>query len=472
MPWTPSLPSEDAPIYLRIARAVVADVRDGRLRPGDRLPGARTLAAQLGVHRHTVDAAMRELRAQGWLESQPRSGVRVAVSLPVVPFATTSPAPLRRPLPDRPAPRMPRLTPPARLTLEGGRPDLRLLPIHELTAAWRRALRGGGRRLLDYGDPQGHRALREVLGAWLRDRRGLKLEPEGLLITRGAQQALFLTAMACFSPGDRVAVEALGYAPCWEAFRAVGVHLVPIPVDPHGIDVDALARADVQGVYLTPHHQYPTMVPLSPARRQALLQLAYDRRMLIVEDDYDHELHYAGSPRLPLAHADPHGLIVYVGTLSKALAPGLRVGFLCAHPEVIRRMTALRVAIDRQGDAVTERAVAEVIGLGILDRHIRHMQRVYADRAALTHALATDALRLPVPRPDGGLSLWAPSPVDPARLRQACEARGVSFRIGADHTFDGADAPFLRLGFSNLHEAELREAFSVIHDEVRRLGGG
>lgn len=494
MNWLPVVPTGSSALFLRIARAIADDVRAGRIRQGERLPGARTLALGLGVHRNTVAAAYRELCGEGWLYSVPRGGMRVAVGLGsgpgsgvasgvgrarstkrTSPPTSALPAPVPRlgfVLPDLWLPPPPETQPPGILFLQGGQPDLRLLPLPALGRAWRRALRGSGRKLVDYGDPRGLPSLREALAGWLRGRRGLAVGPEGIMVTRGAQQALYLLAHGVFARGDRVAVEALGYPPAWAALRLAGLEPVPVRVDAEGMDVDALAALDVRGVYLTPHHQYPTMVALSPARRQRLLGLAADRRMVVVEDDYDHELHYFGRPRLPLAHADPAGVVVYVGTLSKALAPGLRVGFVAAPPEVLDRLARLRVAVDRQGDAVTERAVAELLEEGEVDRHIARMHRVYSARGALLAERVRAELGVEQPEPEGGLALWVRSPVDPERLRAACLRRGVGFRIGREYRFDGGAEPHLRLGYANLAEDELRAAMGVIGAELRGLVGG
>src|SRR5262249_30085891 len=159
---------------------------------------------------------------------------------------------------------------------------------------------------------------------------------------------------------------------------AAGAAVVPVPVDGDGIDVDALERlashTPLRAVYVTPHHQYPTTVTLKAARRLALLALARAGRMAIVEDDYDHEFHYAGRPVLPLASADRAGLVVYIGTLSKVLAPGLRIGYLVAPPAVLRSASAIRSLLDTQGDQPTEAAVAALIEDGELQRHLARVR--------------------------------------------------------------------------------------------------
>src|SRR5207244_1344963 len=158
--------------------------------------------------------------------------------------------------------------------------------------------------------------------------------------------ALDLAARALIRPGDAVAVEAYGYRPAWEALRLAGAELIPLPVDDHGMRIDALralvSARRVRAVYVTPHHQYPTTALLAPGRRIELLEIARTERIAVLEDDYDHEFHYEGRPVLPLASADPGGVVVYIGTLSKLLAPGLRLGFAVAPRAMIERMAALR----------------------------------------------------------------------------------------------------------------------------------
>jgi GntR family transcriptional regulator / MocR family aminotransferase len=230
--------------------------------------------------------------------------------------------------------RLPSL-PPGTLNLSNGAPDVRLVPAQAIGRAYRRVLARRGADLLAYGDPEGHPALRAALASMLASTRGLAVTADDILVTRGSQMALTLTARALLRPGDVVAVEQFGYRPAWEAFRAAGATVVPVPIDRDGLDVDALkrlaSRTTLRALYVTPHHQYSTTVTLKAASRLALLALARAKRIAIIEDDYDHEFHFDGRPVLPLASADRTGLVVYIGTLSKILAPGLRVGYIAAH---------------------------------------------------------------------------------------------------------------------------------------------
>ena len=342
--------SSETPLFLRIARAVMNDIRRGRLKPGTVLPSSRSLSTSLGVHRNTVLSAYRELSAEGWIETTPAQGTFVSASIPEV-IAPRANAKVRPNIPTRlgfdlPSRIVPTYYAPNNtrglIELSAGKPDVRLLPTDIIARAYRRAARTADKRLFDYGDPRGDEHLRLALAKMFSAVRGVVANPEEVLVTRGSQMALDVLSRALVSSEDVVAVEALGYRPAWEALGQTGARLVPVPVDEEGLSVDALEdlleREPIRLLYLTPHHQYPSTVVLSPSRRLRLLELARIHRFAILEDDYDHEFHYDGRPVLPLASADRSGVVVYMGTLSKILAPGLRIGFVVAPVPLIERL--------------------------------------------------------------------------------------------------------------------------------------
>jgi GntR family transcriptional regulator/MocR family aminotransferase len=460
---------------MQIARSLTGDIQRGRLRPGDRLPGSRRLAQSLHVHRNTVLAALAELTAEGWIETAPGRGTFVTHTIvdpsgkplsrrlgPRTHVATSLPFAL----PEPPAPYRPPDLPPGTLNLSNGAPDVRLVPARAIGRAYRRVLGLHGAELLAYGDPQGHAGLRTALASLLASTRGLSVGCADILVTRGSQMALALAARALLHPGDTVAVEALGYRPAWEAFRAAGAAVVPVAVDGDGIDVDALERlashTTLRAVYVTPHHQYPTTVTLKAARRLALLALAHAGRMAIIEDDYDHEFHYDGRPVLPLASADHGALVVYIGTLSKVLAPGLRIGYLVAPPAVLHNASAIRSVLDIQGDQATEAAVAALIEEGEVQRHVARVRRVYANRRevlanSLRRAFGDGVTFALAP---GGMALWVRlhMSVDVDEWARRSIRHGVSWYTGRRYTFDGEPKPFARFSFACLNERELPEA--------------
>jgi GntR family transcriptional regulator / MocR family aminotransferase len=462
----------DTPLYVAISRAIAGDIARKRLKQGERLPGERSLAAMLGVNRNTVHAALQELIAQGWLEAVPARGVFVrAPSQADQPRLSARGVELRAELPARPAyeleQRAPQTLSSQGLQLTGGIPDPRLFP-HELYArSYRRVLARHGTRLLDYADPYGEPTLRRALADMLSRLRGLAAGAQDVLVTRGSQQAIWLAAHALLRPGDRIGVEEFGYPPAWSAFRSTGAELIPLAVDEDGVRMDALERALRQGLralYLTPHHQYPTMVALSAQRRLRVLQLAREYRCAVLEDDYAHEFQYQGRPRLPLASVDHHGSVIYIGTLSKILMPGLRIGYAVAPRPVLEAMAALRQTVDRQGDLAAEAAVAELIDDGELERHTRRMRRVYeARRDVLAGALEQSfKTRLSFDLPAGGMAFWIRvHGRDPRRWVERAEKQGVLFRAGADYALSCTDVPFVRMGFTRLDERELVRAVKL-----------
>lgn len=451
----------------------MSEIRRGRLRAGERLPGTRTLAASLLVNRNTVLAAYEELLGEGWIESSRARGTFVSLALPEVRPRAFSRGTPRKEVPGRagfdvgPGPDVG--LPATRsqgIQMSSGSPDVRLTPGALLARAFRRAVRRQSRSTLAYGFPHGHPDLRAALATMLAATRGLATTPEDVAVTAGSQMALDLVSRALLRPGDRVAVEQIGYRPAWLAFQQHGARLVPIPVDACGLDVAALANAaerePIRAVYVTPHHQYPTTATLSAGRRISLLELARRLRIAVIEDDYDHEFHYDGRPILPMASADRAGVVVYVGTLTKVVAPGVRLGYVVAPRPLLESVAAHRYILDRQGDHTLECAVAELLDQGDVQRHARRARRIYQarrDGAVKTlRAELGDAVSFTVP--SGGISIWtgvAPQ-IDVDAWAARAGQRGVSIQTARAYSFDGRPRPFFRLGFAALDEQEMREA--------------
>jgi GntR family transcriptional regulator/MocR family aminotransferase len=342
-----------------------------------------------------------------------------------------------------------------------------LFPLDALARAYRHAGRANGGELLSYsGNPSGEPRLRAALARLLSETRNIVVDASDVLVTRGSQMAVHLIAQALIRPGDAVAVEELGYPAASQALRAAGAELLPIPIDEHGLDVGDLARRlerrAIRAVYITPHHHYPTTVTLAPDRRLELLELARRHRFAIIEDDYDQEFHFTGRPVLPMASIDSHGVVVYVGTIAKVLAPGLRLGYVVAPRRFLARMANARALIDRQGDWLVERAVAELFEDGEVQRHVRRMRRIYqARRDALVEALTRrlgSALSFHVPQ--GGMALWArvAPGIDVDAWQSRALAGRVMFQSGKSFTLDGSSRPCARFGYSLMNEGEIQTA--------------
>ena len=464
-------------LFLQIAHRIADHVRQGRLRAGEALPGTRRLAHLLGVHRNTVIAAYQELASEGWITTHPARGTLVTTELPDAKprrFSRVEAAAPQK-LDQAPYSLRPGPTPwytvssAPQLSFAGGRPDLTLVPVRSLARAYRRTLERQGSGVLGYGDPRGHVRLRTAIADMLVALRAVPATPDHVVVTRGGQMALVLVARALLTRGDLVAVESLGYPPAWRALRDAGATLVPVDVDGDGLDVDAIARLARRGrlraVYCTPHHQCPTTVSLAVGRRMALLEMARRHGFAIIEDDYDHEFHYEGRPLFPLASADPQGHVIYLGTLSKVFAPGLRLGYVVAPGNVTERVAGHRSYLDLCGDPAMECALAELFEDGEVQRHARRVRRVYRSRRdALVRALRTHlgpAARFRIPA--GGMSLWCTMAgrLDVDAWAARCERAGVRFLTGRWFAFDGKPRPAMRLGFASLSEAEIVRALKL-----------
>ena len=469
------LGQEGGPRFLRIARAIELDVKRGRLRPGDELPGTRTLAEELGIHRNTVAAAYAELAASGWISASRGKGTFVApdpphedaarsaaptVDAPGFPLARSHGRDVEWPRPGR-----------GLLTLTGAA-DARLLPLDELGRAYGRAARSLRASAGHYANGRGHPRLLTALAGMLATRRGIGLDRD-ILVTRGSQMGLFLLIEVLFERGDAVAIEDPGYEFCWSAFRRRGVELLPVPVDAEGLRVDALRtlveKRTIRAVLTTPCFQYPTTVPLSAPRRRALLELAAERRFAIIEDDFMYEYRYEGAPILPLSSEDRGGVVVHIGTLSKVWTPSVRLGYVVAPRRLVDELVSVRRLVDVCGDSVLEVAIAELIEEGELQRHFGRMRKVMRSRRDALAAALREHLGGAVTfrEPSGGVLLWVEvdDAIDVDAWADAARARGVLFVTGSRFFAHPSPPPRLMLGFATLDESELREA-------VRRMALG
>lgn len=457
------------PAYLRVAAALGRAIQVGTLAPGSPLPGSRALAEQLGLNRKTVISAYEELEIEGWVETRAASGTFVA-----------APLPQGWPVHWEPASRdeatdlelMTQFTPLSQtahgvLDLRLGLPDPRLLPLEALAQAYHRALRRREGALLRVGEAQGEAGYRRALATWLGERRGILLAPEGILSTGGGRQGLELLARAFAGEGGVVGMERPGSPVMREAVRRAGAKVLELPVDGDGLVLEALEAVLREGslrlLYLTPHHQFPTGVTLAPGRRGQILEWAARHRFAVVEDDGDFEFHTGLRPPLPMAAQDASGRIITLGSFSRLLAPGLRLGFIAAQPALIEKLARLRQRLDLSGDRVMERAVGDLLRGGELQRFIRKARLAYQARRqhVLKRVGAWPGLHS---EGHGGLGLWirAEEGTDLGPWVESCAARSLRISAGRDYDSTGASTHALRLGFGGHSEAELNQALDLM----------
>lgn len=452
----------------QLYRRIRAAIADGRLSGGERLPSARGLAAQLGVARGTVDAAFARLTGEGYLVARGPAGTVVS---PALHLRVPRPAAIESaPAPDPARPRIP----PA-LAFRMGLPALDLFPRTLWARLTARAARRLGSAGLAYPDPAGLPALREAIVAYLAVSRGLVCRPSQVIVTGGYQAAVSLVARLLLRAGDRVWFEEPGYHLARLALEAASARLAPVPVDGEGIDVDR-ARArwpDARLAVVTPAHQSPLGVALSLPRRQALLAWAARVGAWIVEDDYDSEFHYVGTKLPALKSLDEADRVIYAGSFSKTLFPGLRLGYLVVPAVLVGPVTAAVRVLNHGEPELAQSVVADFMADGHFARHLKRMRGLYAARrAALADALA-DAFgpRLELALRPGGLHLLArfpggdPNGGDTDAVRRAA-AQGLAPTALSTHFIGAAAAQGLLLGFTNIPEDEAAAAADALRRAV------
>jgi GntR family transcriptional regulator/MocR family aminotransferase len=450
-----------------------AAVLDGRLKAGVRVPASRALAKALGVARITVIAAYDMLVAEGYFVARHGAGTFVADAA-----ATRAPA---RTHPSRAEPH-PAFSPLARPDIRPvyasthprpafdftvGVPDVSQLRFDIWNRYAARAMRQYCRQGESYGDVRGSRNLRTAIAAHVSFSRAVAASDDTVIVTSGAQQAIALLAQVFVDPGrTTVAVEDPGYPPAFEAFAAAGAKVVSVPVDPQGIVVKRIPP-DAKVVYVTPSHQFPLGVVTSRQRRAELLETAAAQGAVVVEDDYDAEFRFCGRPLDALQTMDRHQRVFYVGTFSKSLFPGARLGFVVAPPWAVDALIAAKHRADWHTNLMAQETLASFIAEGDLARHIRRMNKVYAARRNLllsTLQRDFDSWLRPIPS-EAGLHLsamTAPGLSAPA-LVEAARALDVGIFAVRSNTQAGPAASCVLFGFGRIDEGDMGKALARLH---------
>jgi len=458
----------------QLYQALRERILDGRLQSRTRLPASRDLANLLGISRNTVTRAFDQLYAEGYIEGRIGAGTYVAEL-----NAAKRPAPAQ-PLVSTQSPALEllhkhHLNPPlsgAPRAFRVGVPAFDLFPFETWARLSARFWRKPSPARLGYGDPAGDLQLRELIAAYLRNSRGLHCDPAQIVVTNGAQQAISLCAQLLVTPGARVAVENPGYRAAGHALAIAGAQLCGVAVDGEGLDVPALTQLeDCRLVYVTPSHQYPTGVTLSLARRLQLLEWAEHHNGLIIEDDYDGEYRYSGTPLAPLAALDRQGRVLYVGTFCKIAFPALRLGYLVLPPALAEAFAQRRALDMRHSEIGTQAVMADFIGAGHFQRHIRRMRMAARSRRDALLAGWPEHVPgcAPLPAVEAGLHLCVR--VDSlARERELISAAarvGVEMTALSSYWLPGSRVPEdqragLVLGFAAVPEAQINEALAAL----------
>ena len=471
------------PLYRQLYFAIREAILAGRLRPATRLPSTRSLATDLGVSRNTVVIAFEQLLAEGYVEGRIGAGTYVSTTLPEDLLAArpgaassgeTEAAP-RRQLSERgrflSGVRPPDMSPP--VAFSPGLPELGRFPFDDWARLLARHWRNPDRRFLVGGDVAGLAPLRAAIADYLGAARAVSCHADQVMIVSGAQQALDLAARVLIDPGDEVWVEDPGYMGIRGSLLAAGAQLAPVPVDGEGLNVAAgRTRApNARLVCVTPSHQYPLGVTMSLARRLELLDWARTADAFILEDDYDSEYRYAGRPLAALQGLDGDGRVIYVGTFSKVMFPGLRLGYLVLPEALVDAFRGVRQLIDSHPSTVGQAALADFIADGFLAAHVRRMRALYAERQAALIEVIEDRLAhwIAVAPDESGMHLLGAlrQEADDAALSQAAAARGVSAVALSRFYVEDAPRQGFLLGYAGIGHRAMEDGAAILADVLR-----
>ncbi|MCG7572871.1 PLP-dependent aminotransferase family protein [Phaeobacter sp. CNT1-3] len=472
-------PNAQGTLQAQIQQMIASAILSGRLRRGEKLPSSRKLATHLGVSRLTVTLAYTELQVSDYLQSRDRSGYYVSDNAPEPLPDPTPPegastvdwdAALPKQLTSSVVPGRPSDWARYRFPFVYGQADPTLFDH----AHWRLcALQALGQKdftalTTDYYDQDDPELVEFILRHSL-PRRGISARPQEVLITMGAQNALWLAAQVLLDPNRRAVVENPGYPPLKDTLAQIGCGIAPVDVDADGLPPAALPD-QCNVIFTTPSHQCPTSATMPVSRRKALLAAARDRGALVVEDDYEFEMSFL-TPALPaLKSLDGDGRVIYVGSFSKVLFPGLRLGYLVGPEPFIRQARALRATVLRHPPGHIQRTAAYFLRLGHYDAQIKRMSRLLAERRAVMQAALLDhGLSIAGSGSFGGSSFWmqAPEGVDMEQVRQQLLHDGVLIESG-DRFFSGAQAPrnHYRLAYSSIPSDRITEGVARIASAI------
>jgi DNA-binding transcriptional MocR family regulator len=468
------------PLHEQVRAQVALHIDQGNLRPGSRLPPTRGLAGSLGINRSTVYRAYQDLWAQGYLEARPGAYSTVRARL----HTMTAQAPLRPTCLD-----FERLSAPAprRLFSQVGHmahlaalaDDLRLVnfasltadrelcPSDELQRAFRKVITTRGKTIFDYGHPAGYRPLRESIAVNLRV-HGVAVTADEILVTHGSQHGFDLLLRLFARPGAAVAMEAPTYALAIMSCQQQNVPIATVPMRADGMDLAALERClrsqDIAFVYTMPNFHNPTGITTSQVHRERLLGLCEAHSVPLVEDGFEEELKYFGHAVLPIKSMDAQGVVIYLGTFSKVVFPGLRVGWIAAHPDCVARLVAISRVCWLSGNVLTQAAVSRFCNSGAFEEHVRRVHRAYRPRMrALLDGLDDHMPKKGViwTRPQGGYALFMhvhpKRKVSEEEAMESIRAAGVLVSPGSLYFPSPPKQLCFRLSIANLSTEKVAE---------------
>ncbi|KLQ91337.1 PLP-dependent aminotransferase family protein [Enterobacter kobei] len=428
--WISDPANGSLPLHERIQRAIRTLILEGTLSHGKALPASRALATSLNVSRDTVEAAYSSLHAEGFIERQTGRGSFVSSSARFL-------KPRIRQHPPTAETRKAKLSARGMVIYESGGirefssprplapgiPETRLFPIPTWERLQRQVLKEYQHKILEQSPPQGMERLRRAIAEYVNLERGTRASAEQVIVLTSSQQALALCSHVLLDNGESIVIEDPTYQGAHKAFKAAGLHPVPVPLDEKGISVDALnsLTEPARAIYLTPSHQYPTGVTLSLDRRLAVIDWANRHAAWIIEDDYDSEFHYEGKPMACLQGLDAYNRTIYIGTFTKSLFPGLRIAYMIVPSELTEPFTMARTLMDGHTASITQLTLAKFLEGGHFGAYIRKMRNVYVARRDKLASLMDEYLSdyVVYATPAGGMQM-------PCHLRHGLSEKDIA----------------------------------------------
>ncbi len=469
------------PLHIQLYEHIRRDILQGRLRPGQKLPASRSLAASLHVSRNTVTLAFDQLMIEGYLQGRTGSGTFVADQIPEELLHSSATPISLKPLTRQ---KLNKVLPQYGLNenllgrnkshesiapFQTATPAFEAFPYRVWASLASKVYRDMSHLPLSYNEAAGYYPLREAIAEYLRIARAVQCEADNILITTGSQQGLNMVAEVLMHSGEEMWIEDPGYHGARTAFMKAGAKLCPVPVGTQGINIDYGIQhfPHAKLVYLTPSHQYPLGGTLPLSERLKLLQWAYRKKVWILEDDYDSELRYNGRPVASLYGLDEGKRVLYLGTFSKVLYPALRIGYLVLPtPELFDLFTSAKAMMDRQNSIIEQVILAEFIRGGHFARHIRRMRVLYQEKQKNLLDASSQYLSdlLMLEPSDAGMHLvgWLPAPVSDQLASQYAAKWDVIAHPISDYTIQHKVRSGLLLGYTSSSESEIQQG-------VRRL---
>lgn len=483
LPLNLQQPPAGTPLYRWLYEELRAAILAGRLPSGARLPATRDLAHQYGLSRPTIVTAFEQLRSEGYVEGKVGSGTYVSETLPDAlldaPRAKmASRARVRKTRISEYARRLPRFVRAEARPIRAFRanyPALDAFPTGLWAQVAARRLRRTSVQLLGGGEALGYRPLREAVAEYLNTSRGVKCSAEQVLIISGVQQALDRAAHLLLNPGDPVWIEEPGYPGAAQAFQGIGARVCPVPVDGEGLNLEEGHRRwpAPRLVYVTPAHQFPMGMTMTLSRRISLLAWARRAGAVIFEDDYDSEYRYSGRPIPALQGLDVEGIVIFAGSFSDVLFPGLRLGYLVVPPAMVDIFASAESVSTHHPPLIDQAILCDFITEGHFARHVRRMRELYAERLGVLLECAGEELEglLEIPPIEAGLRTvaWLKGEISAEKAARAAAEREVDVLPLSRYAWGRTNSKGLVLGFAAVGTKEIRRGVEQLAVAWRKL---